>query len=545
MVQRRHCFVHSLLLRFGIYFFTRGRELIKAVVIIVLPLILSLNEAIGKSNLPRGCDKESVIEVQSELDMQDLKTKAQKSLRANIVELETGSYVRAGANHFGSLWTRDFVYTIPGLLTLGADGEKAARDHLTKLLNNLREDGLVPRLYDIEGKNGLTGSERRIAAYVLDGRSPFSIGIVKFISFLPFVPFEVEFDLRKDPTAKERRDKELKLSDRPDRPLISEYLGEHGTPAFDSNILTVLGALQYADKSGDMQWFDSQKENILKAYKFYDDKFSKKELIKQPKYSDWQDSVSRKGHTFYVNFLYWKVGTELLKHKGQYRDLLEKYNINTARLSEVKFKLWEKYYSKKKGIFKSHLGHWLRHHYGLEDQLFSIQYPEFYRGVTVAVDDETVLSGEKLRRHHYESLKKSRLWKGSKYNHYDFNVPGLATQGPYFFWDRSYQTTGAGIRRYHDKFIWSWLVGESAKVAAIMDGPEAGKKILTDFANTGVVGNEHIGEIYSIKCDSIVESKTGILGIKPSEKRYFYRSEAPFAWGSAKLLEGIATVESL
>ncbi len=510
---------------------------------LVLSCAVLISSALASS--PRGCEKGDQIVIEADSDMFDLKDMAELTLRKNIVKLETGWYVRAGANHFGSLWTRDFVYTVPGLLTLGNDGEKAARDHLTKLLNNLREDGLIPRLYDIEGKHGLTGSERRIMNYMLDGRSPFSLYWIGVLSKVPGFPYLIEFDHRKDPKAFEKRDYELRLTDTPERPLVSEYIGEHGTPAFDSNILAILGALQYADKTGDMDWFNSQKENILKAYKFYDDKFSKKGLIKQPKYSDWQDSVSRKGHTFYVNFLYWKVGTELLKHKGLYRGMLSKYKIDTERLANIKFLLWEKYFNKKKGMFASHLGHWLRKHYGLEDQLFSLQYPEFYRGVTVSVNEDKVYSGEELRHFHYQSLKSSKLWKGSGFDHYDFNVPGLATEGPYFFWDRSLETTFSGIRRYHDKFIWSWLVGESAKVAAIMEGPEAGRKILEDFTNTGLKGKEYVGEIYNIACTSVEESITGILGIRPTDKKFFYRSESPFSWGAAKLLEGVATVEAL
>lgn len=512
---------------------------------LLLLIISFLVSSFATAKIPSSCSKEDKIESGFEQSLIDLKQKASETLKYNIVKLDSGYYVRAGATHFGSLWTRDFVYTVPGLLTLGLEGEKAARDHLGRLLDDVRGDGLVPRLYDSVGKNGRSGSVRRIAAYVLDGRSPFSEGLIRFFQRIPFVPFEVEFDFKNDPKAFEKRENALRLTDTAEQPLVAEYLGEHATPAFDSNILTILGALQYVDKTGDLDWFHKHRKNIFRAYKFYDDKFSKKGLIKQPKFSDWQDSVARKGHTFYVNFLYWKVGTELLKHKRSYDGMLDEFPVDVERLADVKFKLWEKFFIKKKGLFRTHRSHWMRNHYGLEDQLFSIQYPEFYRGVTVALSSEHILSGEELRRHHFESLKKSALWKGSSYSHYDFNVPGLATEGAYFFWDRSFNTNFGGIRRYHDKFIWSWLVGESSKVAAIMDGAASGRKILEDFVNTGIKNSPYIGEIYTIACDTVAEAKTGIFGIKPKGDRFFYRSENPFSWGSAKILEGITVIESL
>ncbi len=502
---------------------------------------ISLAEAREKN--PRECSRYDRLKRKATVSIKLLKRKAQRSLRANIVNLESGSYVRAGANHFGSLWTRDFVYSIPGLLTLGKDGEKAVRDHLSKLFNNTREDGLVPRLFDIEGTNGRTGSERRIISYMLDGRSPFALRFANL--FERITPLEVEWNTIDNPELIIEREEALRLSDTPERPLIPEYLGEHKTPAFDSNILAILGALNYVDQTGDFDWFRRHKEQILKVYSFYHDKITRNGLIKQPKFSDWQDSVSRKGYSFYINFLYWKVGDELLKHKGLYGGLLEEYEIYHERMANIKFRLWEEFFNKKHGIFKSHRNLRLRKRFTLEDQLFAIQTPGFYRGVTISINSDLVLSEEKLRRFHYEKLKESKLWKGSNYTHYEFDLPGLPTQGNYFFWDRSFYTNMSGIRRYHDKFIWSWLIGQSAKIASIMDGADKGREILENFASFGVGENPHIAEIYTIGCKRLDESITGLFGIRPTEDRYLYKSEAPFAWGSAKLLEGINAVEAL
>ena len=43
---------------------------------------------------------------------------AKESLEKNIVRLPQGDFLAAGGNQFGSLWTRDFCFSVPALLTL-------------------------------------------------------------------------------------------------------------------------------------------------------------------------------------------------------------------------------------------------------------------------------------------------------------------------------------------------------------------------------------------------------------------------------------------
>lgn len=512
-------------------------------------LVLSVLAALSVINLyagvPRGCPADARIELNASHGLRSLKSKAQTSLRANIVTVDTGlSYIRAGANHFGSLWTRDFVYSAPGAMELGEDGIFAVRSHISRLLYQLDHNNLVPRLFDSAAKGHLKGSERRIAAYLLDGRSPISIGFVRFLEPFNFLNgISVEFNVSNDPTAYSRREEALRLRDTAEQPLLPEYIGEHGTPALDSNALTVIGAIQYYQKTNDVRWLQFHTEQMKKALEFYAPYFSRRGLIRQPRYSDWQDSVQRSGHSFYVNFLYWKVQTMIKNLKESGDRNFASFNIDVAKLNRMRSLLWEDFFDPSVKLFQTHPNLVLRDRYGLEDQLFALQTPEFFEGVAVEFSSNTFLSGEQLRNSMYQSLKRSELWKGSQHTHYDFNVPGLATSGPYFFWDRSIQTVGSGLRRYHDKFIWSWLVAESAKVATMFEGREAGMKILMDFYNSALFKNDAIGEIYTIGCHSIDESVTGLLGIPTTENRYFYRSEAPFSWGAGKILEAISYME--
>ncbi len=71
---------------------------------------------------------------------------AEKSLRTNIVELDSGLFLSAGANQFKSFWTRDFCFSTRGLLAIGEWA--VVKNHLDYLITHRREDNLVPLYVD-------------------------------------------------------------------------------------------------------------------------------------------------------------------------------------------------------------------------------------------------------------------------------------------------------------------------------------------------------------------------------------------------------------
>jgi len=197
---------------------------------------------------------------------------AKTSLQKNIVQVGNKQYLTAGSNQFKSLWTRDFCFSIEGLLILGED--QVVKDQLELLIKNINQEGLVP-LY-------------------MDSIHPMiRVGLNSLKRVVKKIP-------------NPKLTKHLKFS--------YHVLGKY--PAIDSNLLVLWGSFQYANKTNDWKWFSTHLESLKKIFHYYQNK-TDNYLITQPSYSDWQDSSKRNGKTSYTNVLYLKI----LKTYKQYFDI--------------------------------------------------------------------------------------------------------------------------------------------------------------------------------------------------------------------------------
>ena len=368
---------------------------------------------------------------------------AKQSLEANIIELSDGGVLRAGSHQFASLWTRDFCFASRGLRAIGRDDVIA--NHLSRLLNVVREDGLVPRVLDSKA------SWLRVARY----------------SFVPFRP-----------TSPDVKDE-----------LKAEYKGEHGTIAIDSNALVLITAYEYLQSTGDHTWFNQHQDSLKKVLDFYRPYFAEG-LVKQDKYSDWQDSVKRNTATFFTNFLVWKM----LNHYKQF----SAFRIEQKTIDLFRSNLDKIFFDRDKGLYKSlDHGEWV----SLE-------------GILYALEDEDFLShGQKKSL--YTALTKHPLWGA---------VPGRATYPQYPKKQISYTTKGVGLGRYHDGLVWPWLTAFSGKIATQMGDELSARRItmlLSDWAKRDNAINE------------VMDPKKKMRPVR----RMFYTSEAPFSWGAGFVLD--------
>lgn len=183
----------------------------------------------------------------------NLRELAESSLRANIIPTSQGTLCVAGAHQFKTLWTRDFCYAVPGLISIGADD--VVRRQLKLILSFTRQDGLLPRGLDVTSPK------------------------VRVVNALVHNPLK----------------EMLSYS----QPLRAEYKGEHGTIAFDSNVLW----LQAAQRVG---LTELPADRLLSVYKRDSDG-----LYDQPKYSDWMDSQKRTGARLTFHVLMWQTRRDL------------------------------------------------------------------------------------------------------------------------------------------------------------------------------------------------------------------------------------------
>lgn len=380
--------------------------------------------------------------------MDDLLTIASRALEANRVETTEGPVTVAGAHQFKTFWVRDFCFAVPGLMALGH--LEQVRDQLAICLRHMRQDGLIARGFDV-----LNPKVRVVAE---------SFRIPRWRSY----PYQ-------------------------NRPLKAEFLGEHGTPAIDSNLLVLLACLQWQKRTGEEYFFVQFGEQMKRAFRHVGERRND-DLLVQPAFSDWQDSARREGATFYLNLLYLRVLRGL-------RDA----GISWANESVDEFRqnLWRAFFDSNKGLFRSQVG---RDQYALETQLWAIE--------------EDLFSGLIGRMELFANLKSSPLWK---------DLPGRPVAPEYPSADISWTTKFVGLRHYHDRFHWSWLIGESLKVSEMMGARVDGARIRAVLEK---VAREHgtIHEIY--------EWREELVPVR----RPLYRSEAPFSWGAAKIVEALTAI---
>lgn len=365
---------------------------------------------------------------------------AANSLRANIMTLPSGKYVTAGQNQFLTLWTRDFCHAVRGLVAIGETD--VAKNHLSYLLKNLREDGLVPRVVD-----------NRMVQFR-----------VAWQSFRKLCPIFPKLDFKE--------------------PLIPQYTDEHGSNAYDSNVLFILAVLKLDD-----DYFKKNEEELRKVWNWYDDKF-KDGLIYQTPFADWQDTTKREGYTFLLNLFYFLAASDLQKKGWEI-----KMNLN-----DFKLKIKTTFF--KDGLYLSQVGY---PQVSVEGNLFAIEADDFIS------TDEKKLLWENLKRHAIISLDQAI----GRCSYPDWPEADLA-------WHIKF----ANLKRYHGSLSWSWLMGLGLKVSKIMQ-------------------DEKMIEAQTRHIEKILVRDGEVYEVYDPEKNFMpwgswlIKSEHPFAWGSGYLVEAL------
>ncbi|MDR3606703.1 MAG: hypothetical protein P4M08_04895 [Oligoflexia bacterium] len=390
----------------------------------------------------------------------ELERIARESLQKNIHQLGERVYLSAGAHQFKSLWTRDFCWASRGLFALNrAD---VVRSHLEALIECLRpSDGLVPRVMDC------MSPRLRVAQ----------------ASFWSLFGVACEIPLR--------------------APIAHEYQDEHGTEAIDSNILVLLTALDYLKNTGDTTWWNQRADEFTKIYRFYDTRRDPADgLIVQPKFSDWQDSVTRIGKAFYTNLLYYIVSARLVGVAG--------FDVSVDALRILRASILVKFFDSRHGIFRSlYQGEQASPYFSLDGNLLALDLGFF------KTDEENAAL--------YEKLRKSPLWEGS------MGWPGANTFPDYPRSWRSFAVRLAGVGHYHDRIYWSWLIALSAKIAKTRNDLAEYERIVRKLAELAA-RDRAIVEVYAPKSSL------------PPYRSWLYRSETPFSWGAAFVLDALRAV---
>jgi len=424
-------------------------------------------------------------------DLNLLESAAFRTLEGNTVVHPDGPFITAGRHQYRSMWTRDFAYTVRGLLLKRADSRSDEGEHAlvrrqieTVVRLRRRKDHLCPKGLDT------MPLERRVvrSTCVRICRIEWifkCLGRSRAGWALPFGEGELV-------------------------PLYNDHLG---SCAIDSNILILQAAL---DHDADPHVGAEERILVDRAPDFVDvlsypmKRFDfEANLLPQPAYSDWQDSVVRVGFAFLTNLQLWNVLSSLkalvrdevamsMDGEADVASIIDKALPDDAVVEALRENLKCRFLDVESGLFISVLGH---KQISLDGNLLALESKGF---LTVAERDAL-----------FENLKRHPLWTMR-------GVPGIVTVPNYPTGSKASQVRFARLHLYHDQGFWPHLAAWAAAICYRLGDVDEGERIAKTLALL-VRRDESVLEIY----DKV---------LRPV-KTWAFSTERGFSWSAGRIVE--------
>ena len=283
-------------------------------------------------------------------------------------------------------------------------------------------------------------------------------------------------------------------------PLVANFRNEHGAPAIDVNALVVSAAVRYALAAENFAWAGLVLPRLEKALAYYDKRLNDG-LIPQSAYADWKDTVARRGPVFFTQLLRWKAHSdmaELYRRMGRAStaDAWSSSAKDQARRAQRRF------WSQDGGYFRE------------KPQTPRLSSEANLAAIAWDFSDET--QGGKILR----AMDRRGL---------------LTPWGPcagerYPRRSKAFLARAAGIAGYHDDYVWLW---NSALLLRAL------KRL-----NRAALLNDLSGALCAILERDGVVSEVYRPENGQEVRTWLFRSERPFSWSAAMLLEAFEDIAS-
>jgi glycogen debranching enzyme len=283
--------------------------------------------------------------------------------------------------------------------------------------------------------------------------------------------------------------------------LHPNFFSAHGAPSLDGQALLVIAVLNYASETKDQDFLQDHWHEIemaLKWLKTHTD--AQSGLLRQGGFSDWTDSVARRGIVLYTNVLYWKVLHEMARHaealdrNGKAAQLA--YSANTvAQLVQERF-------------WRDDLGYFVTSptltNLSSDGNLLAIAW-----GLASAPQAESILG----------VMEEAGMSEP---------VPTRVVHPSYPPELIAIENVIAGLPNYHTDSSWLWL-GAWHLIAYIQQGDQVRAKKLLECIVDVIVQDRQINEVH------------GPNG-KPLAS-FWYKSEAPLIWNAGMVVYACSLYE--
>jgi len=345
--------------------------------------------------------------------------------------------IYAGRNQFSDYWSRDSFFASLGALQIG-DNEIVRK--------NLENFALYQKS---------------------DGQIPLRIGSKYFI--LKYLGFPYEFH----------------------GPIYDE--DKLGNTVVDSNTLYVLAFSEYLKKTKDLAFAKRIYPHFLKCVQWCKEYPEGSSLITERHYSNWMDSVKKKGWVFYTNLTFWKACAEM-----NYISKFLKIPFDESLAEKSKEAINKAFWN------GNYFSDWV-------DTKREDYFPTSENFLAVAWGFATKEQSKKIMKKLTE-VKKEEI-SLPVYPRYDKNLshPGLAL---------------LGLGGYHSTMSWLWTSCVEALAWEKIGNHKNAIQILENISKL-IIKHDNVYEVYS--------------GDTPF-KNLFYTSEHPFAWSSGLFIYAVKKI---
>lgn len=283
-------------------------------------------------------------------------------------------------------------------------------------------------------------------------------------------------------------------------PLRPKYITAHNTTSLDGNGLMVIATLNYAERTGDEEFARERWDQLKRAVDWMEQgRLSPQGLLLQGGFSDWADSINRKGSVLYTNVIYWKALDELARAARRW-GLGAEADYHARRSQAMRAAL---------------VAHFWRHDLG---------YFATSRRFDMLASDGNLLAiaWGLADREQTDSI----LGRMQEFGMAD-PVPTRVTHRPYPARFVGVENHLAGISHYHTSASWLWL----------------GAWHVIALARAGYLqeAEELLHRIYRVVLRDRVVYEVHDRDGTPLATRW-YNSEAPLAWNAAMIIHAAGVV---
>jgi GH15 family glucan-1,4-alpha-glucosidase len=274
------------------------------------------------------------------------------------------------------------------------------------------------------------------------------------------------------------------------KPIRPKYITAHNTVSLDGNCLLVIAIMNYAVRSGDLDFPRKYWEHIKFALGWLENYVKDEDgLLHQDVFTDWADTVARQGKILYTNVLYWKA----LQETAEMAASLESLKDAT-------------FFGQKAATVRA----------SINDQFWR---PDMGYYITSQVFDNLSSSGNLLAIAWELTTPQQANDILDAMRFYGMAVP-VPTKAVHRAYPRKFiaiENRLGGIADYHTYFAWLWLGAWHVIALARMERMEEARELLYNISRV-IVRDGAVHEVYA-----------------PSgnyASNIWYTSESPLTWSA-------------